>query len=189
MASELPQIIGIVGPIRAGKTTATKYLVEKYGYVSASNSDILRRILEGMNIPPVRANLASLGDSIFKVLGNDIIARYRLDNLHLGKIIIDGIRYPEELVRYSQVPSFKLLGITADPLVRYERTLESAEELKDPDISKVKFDSLSLSRSELNVPELVSIADETISNVEGVDAFKMRIDQVLNKWASVTVQK
>jgi dephospho-CoA kinase len=183
MAFILPEIIGIVGPIRAGKTTVAKYLVERYGYISASNSDILRRILVGMGIAPSRANLASLGDSMFEVLGNDIIAKCRLDKLHLGRIVVDGIRYPDELERYSEMPSFKLLGITADPAIRFQRTLRESEELKDLAISKAEFDRFALSRSELNVPELVSIADITISNLGSVENLKDGVDKILDHWS------
>ena len=184
MASELPKIIGIVGPIRAGKTTVTKYLVEHYGYVSASNSDVLRRILDGMGISPTRANLGALGDSIFKVLGNDIIAKFRLDNLHLGRIIVDGIRYPEELKRYSEVPSFKLLGVTADPDIRFERAVRESKEFKDINISRGAFDDLVRSRSELDVPELVLRADEVIINDRDFESLKQKIDQTLKNWSA-----
>jgi dephospho-CoA kinase len=184
MAAEFPQIIGLVGPIRAGKTTVTKYLVEKYGYITASNSDVLREILDGMGIPSNRANLGRLGNSIFEVLGNDIIARYRLDNLHLGRIVVDGIRYPEEIKRYSEVAGFKLLAVTADSDVRFDRTVRERTELKDVGISREAFDGLVLSRSELDVPHLVSRADEIIINDGDFESLKQMIDQTLKKWSS-----
>ena len=184
MATELPEIIGIVGPIRGGKTTVTKYLIERYGYVSASNSDVLRRILEGMGITPSRSNLGALGDSIFKVLGNDIIAKFRLDNLHMGRIVVDGIRYPEELKRYSEVPSFKLLGITAEPDLRFDRAVRESAEFKDINISRDAFDDLAHSRSELDVPELVLRANKVISNKDDFESLKQKIDQTLKEWTS-----
>lgn len=182
MASKLPEIIGLVGPIRAGKTTVSKYLIEKYGYTSASNSDVLRRILDGMGIVQNRANLGALGDSIFKVLGNDIIARFRLDNLSSGRIVVDGIRYPEEIKRYSEVASFKLLAITADPDLRYERAVCESEEFKDVGISRSAFDGLVQSRSELAVPDLILRAHTVISNDCNFESLKQKIDQTLKGW-------
>lgn len=182
MASKFPEIIGIVGPIRAGKTTAAKYLVEQYGYISASNSDILKRILVGMRLAPTRINLASLGDAIFNVMGNDVIARYRLDNLGLGRIVVDGIRYHDEIKRYSEVSNFKILGITADPMIRFERTVRESTEFKDIDISQAEFDLFSQSRSELSVPELVLKADAAICNFGSVEHLKCEIDEVMKKW-------
>lgn len=183
MASKFPEIIGIVGPIRAGKTTAAKYLVEQYGYISASNSDILKRILLGMELAPTRTNLASLGDSIFKIMGNDIIAKYRLENLHLGRIVVDGIRYIDELKRYSEVPCFKILGITANPEIRFERTVRESTEFKDLNTSQAEFDHFSQSRSELSVPELVLKADATIRNLSSIDSLKCEIDEIMMKWS------
>lgn len=184
MASKFPEIIGLVGPIRAGKTTVNKYLVERYGYTSASNSDVLRQILAGIGIAQNRASLGALGDSIFKVLGNDIIAKYRMGNLHLGRIVVDGIRYPEEISRYSEAEGFKLLAITADPDVRYDRTVRESEEFKDTDISRDVFDGLVQSRSELAVPDLILRADKIISNDGDFESLKKKIDQTLKDWAS-----
>jgi len=184
MATELPSIIGMVGPIRAGKTTVTKYLVEKYGYISASNSDVLRRILEGMGIEPDRKNLGALGDSIFKVLGNDIIARYRLGNLHKGRIVIDGIRYPDELARYAEVSDFRLLAVTAGPDLRFQRAVGESKEFKDVGISREAFDNLVHSRSELDVPSLILRADKVINNEGGLQSLKQKIDQTLKAWRS-----
>lgn len=185
MAAELPEIIGLVGPIRAGKTTVNKYLVERYGYTSASNSDVLRAILDGMGIAQNRANLGALGDSIFKVLGNDIIAKFRLDNLHLGRIVVDGIRYPEEIKRYSEVKSFKLLAVTADSDLRYERAVRESKEFKDVGISRNAFDSLVQSRSELAVPDLILRAHKVISNDCDFESLKQKIDQTLKDWGSL----
>lgn len=184
MASKLPEIIGLVGPIRAGKTTITKYLVERYGYISASNSDVLRLILSGMGIAPTRSNLGALGDSIFKVLGNDVIAKFRLDNLHLGRIVVDGIRYPEELKRYSEVSSFKLLAVSAEPDVRFHRTVQESKEFKDINISRGSFDNLVRSRSELDVPGLMLRADRVIYNDGGLESLKQKVDQTLKDWGS-----
>jgi dephospho-CoA kinase len=178
----LPDIIGIVGPIRAGKTTTANYLVERYGYEIASNSDILKRILAGMEIIPSRANMAMLGNSIFEVLGNDVIAKYRLDRLSLGRIVVDGIRYTDELKRYSAHPGFKLLGLSADSLTRFERTRTSSEEVKDLKISQSDFEQLTSSRSELDVPELLSRADQVIANLGSVEELKLRVDEILNAW-------
>ena len=117
------------------------------------------------------------------VLGNDIIAKYRLDNLHLGRIIVDGIRYSDELKRYSEVPDFKLLGITSDSAIRFERTIRDSEGVKDRNISKVEFDQFALSRSELNVPELFSMADATITNLGSIEDLHSQIDKILKNWS------
>jgi dephospho-CoA kinase len=179
----LPDVIGIVGPIRAGKTTTASYLVQRYGYSLATNSDVLRSILDGMEITPSRKNLSMLGNSIFEVFGNDVIAKYRLERIGLGRIVVDGIRYIEELEYYSKNSNFKLIGIQANADVRFMRTVQGSEKFKDLKISRDEFDLLSFSRSELNVPELLSMADVKISNAGDIVKLQHDVDSILNAWS------
>lgn len=139
--------------------------------------------MAGMGIAQNRGNLSALGDSIFKVLGNDVIARIRLENLHLGRIVVDGIRYPEEIKRYSEIASFKLLAITADPGLRYGRAVRETEEFKDVGISREAFDSLVESRSELAVPDLMLKSHKVIRNDYDFESLKKEIDQTLKDWS------
>lgn len=182
MASQLPEIIGLVGPIRAGKTTITKHLVDRYGYSLASNSEVLRKILSDVGVDQSRDNLGSLGNSIFSIFGNDLIARYRVENLHLGRIVVDGIRYSEELARYRDVPGFRLLGVQASVDRRFERAIMDSEECKDRELTREKFDELVYSRSELDVPELLSKADRIIYNNGDMDRLWLEVDQAIQSW-------
>ncbi|MBO0368517.1 hypothetical protein GIB23_15630 [Pseudomonas putida] len=184
MATQLPQIIGLVGPIRAGKTTVSHYLAERYGYTIASNSDLLREILNKISVPPSRDNLGALGNSLFHIFGNDLIARYRLENLHLGRIVVDGIRYSEELELYRENTQFRLLGISACAGNRFLRALEGSHEMKDVELTREKFDGLALSRSELDVPELLDQADRIIVNNSSKSQLLLQIDQVITDWAT-----
>lgn len=179
----LPKIIGLIGPIRAGKSTAAKILSEKYGYTIASNSAILSSILKNLGMSSSRENLGMLGDSIFKVLGNDIIAHYRMANLHLGGIIIDGIRYKEEIVAYSQEPSFKMIGVIADEQSRFERALADRT-TKDSNIELQAFSELAKARSELEVPDLLKRCDAIITNAGSIEDYEASIDRVVSKWIS-----
>jgi dephospho-CoA kinase len=182
MVSEPPEIIGLVGPIRSGKTTITKYLVERYGYTLASNSEVLRKILGDIGLDQSRDNLGMLGNSIFSIFGNDLIARYRVENLHLGRIVVDGIRYSEELMRYREVPEFRLLGVKASVDIRFERALLASEEFKDVELTRGKFDKMVFSRSELDVPGLLAEADKVIYNDDCIDRLLLEVDQAMQGW-------
>lgn len=189
MDLDLPEIIGIVGSIRSGKSTVAKYLVDRYEYLPASNSDVLKKILLGMGQAPTRVNLASLGDSLFSALGNDAIARFRLDNLHLGRIVVDGIRYPEEVKRYSEVSSFKLLAVTSDLSLRFQRALHSQNKIKDTNISQFEFESLDETRSEINVPTLVKRADFLISNLGSINELEVNVDRAIKTFQRLDLIK
>ncbi|WP_214347832.1 hypothetical protein [Pseudomonas congelans] len=184
MASKLPEVIGLVGPIRAGKTTITQYLSERYGYVIASNSEILKKILIDLGLDHTRDNLGMLGNSIFSIFGNDLIARYRLENLHLGRIVVDGIRYTEELRQYRNASGFKLLGVQAFDDIRFTRAILYPEGHKDLQLTRSKFNEMLLARSELDVPSLLAGADKVLYNNGSLDQLLLQVDQAIQDWTA-----
>lgn len=177
-----PKIIGLVGPIRAGKSTVATYLYEKYGYKLASNSDLLREIAANLDMSPTRDNLKKLGDSIFSVLGNDTLARYRLSNREDFPIVVDGIRYIEEINIYSQEPSFRLLGIDASENMRHHRTNLLAHEGKDQVLTNSQFTNLHQVRSELQINSLLDLTDAKIINNLSKEQLYLEIDNIMNNW-------
>lgn len=179
-----PKIIGLVGPIRAGKTTVSKYLCSKYGYRNASNSELLAEILSHLGQCPTRENLGNLGNAIFKTIGNDVFAKYRISKLSAGCIVIDGIRYADELAQYHTEQSFRLLGIDLSSEERYRRALDEGDNVKDRDLSREKFSEYSKARSELDVPSLLLKADRVIYNGGTLQDLHDQIDKILVEWDS-----
>lgn len=179
----LPQIIGLVGPIRAGKTTISAYLAKRYGYRLASNSELLKSIAINLGINSDRSNLKRLGDAIFSVLGNETLARYRISKSEEFPIVVDGIRYIEEIRTYTQIPSFRLLGVTAGSQQRYERTIALAHQGKDSHLSLDAFNSLSVARSEESVPTLIQMADHVITNDGSLTNLENSIEVILDFWS------
>ncbi|AYX85666.1 TPA: hypothetical protein LUJ82_000501 [Acinetobacter baumannii] len=177
-----PKIIGLVGPIRAGKSSVATYLCERYSYRLASNSDLLKDIAANLGMSPTRENLRKLGDSIFSVLGNDTLARYRLSKPHHFPIVVDGIRYKEEIEIYSQEPSFKLLGVEAFEEIRHHRTNILASEGKDQKLNIMQFSQLQSVRSELQVESLLELADAKINNNFDKAHLFHEIDYLMNRW-------
>jgi dephospho-CoA kinase len=178
----IPKVIGLVGPIRAGKTTVSQYLCSKYGYKNASNSKLLTEMLSHLGQAPTRENLGNLGDAIFKTIGNDAFARYRLSKLSLDCIVVDGIRYADELEQYRTESTFRLLGVDSSSEERYRRSLGEDGYIKDQNISGEKFDAFSKARSELDVPSLLLKADRVIFNSGSVLELYEQIDQALSDW-------
>jgi dephospho-CoA kinase len=173
-----PKIIGIVGHIRAGKTTASAYLVKNYGYKLASNSDVLREIATKIGLPHDRETLKRLGDAVFSSLGNDAIARHRIKNSE-SYIVVDGIRYPEEIEAYSEEPTFRLIGMFAPIETRHQRAIATAKDGKDRLQTLDEFGQLDLARSEECVPEIMKGAHKIIVNDMGIDGLERALDQFL----------
>ncbi len=176
----MPRIVGLAGPIRAGKSTVSHYLSNKYGYHLASNSEILRNILRKLELFESRENLSKLGDAIFEVLGNDIFARYRLAELEQqSPIVVDGIRYIEEVNLYKSCPGFILIGVIANDDVRYARAIGQSSSIKDgnPDIGA--FKKLDMARSERYVPQILSKANVILENNSSIKDLCSRVDGAL----------
>jgi dephospho-CoA kinase len=180
----LPLIVGITGPIRSGKSTAALYLEKHYGYRSVPNVQVLQRILHALGLPQRRELLAATGDALFAELGRDIIARARVaevmsPNTSNLRYVIDGIRYPEELVVYKKLPSFKLIALESPNQDRYHRALNTSNAIKDGSISLDKFIALNSAQSEKYVPELIELADYKISNSGDVRLLEENLDCAL----------
>jgi len=174
-----PVIIGLVGPVRSGKTTAAKYLQEAYGYVYASNSDILFRILNKFDMVPSRENMGRLGDAIFSELGNEAIARYRVASSGGENVVIDGIRYKEEVRFYRDNSDFTLMAIISEDENRYDRVLGEGKGGKDGFLCREEFKALAEARSEVDVPDIIRGADVVIENNHNLKNFYNKIDHVL----------
>ncbi|ENX39757.1 AAA family ATPase [Acinetobacter pittii] len=177
-----PLIIGLVGHIRSGKSSVAQYIHEKYKYSIASNSDLLREIAKNLDMEPNRDNLKKLGDSIFSVLGNDTLARFRLSQPQNYPIIVDGIRYKEEIQLYRREPTFKLIGVKAPEYTRYERLNTLANQGKDSFLSEDEFHTLKNARSEVQVDELLKLTDTIINNNKTRDDLFFTIDQLMEEW-------
>jgi dephospho-CoA kinase len=177
-----PKIVAIVGPIRSGKTTTSEHLVARYGYRLASNSEVLREIASKLGIEADRSNLKRLGDALFSTLGNDLLAHFRIKQGGFP-IVVDGVRYVEELSAYRSEPSFRLLGLTATNEMRYLRATALAHERKDVNLSREQFDALAVARSEAHVDQLLREADYVIDNSSSIGDLTRAIDGLIEEWA------
>lgn len=186
----LPPIIGIVGRIRAGKSSAAEYLSNNYGYTYTPNVRVLKSILNALGLPLERKLLATVGDTLFSDLGKDIIAKARVSEISKSspngqsRIVVDGIRYIEELNEYRKLRGFMFLAISCSDQTRYERTLESLDGEKDGLITKSKFLKLNHLQSERDVPYLMSHADSVIVNDLSYGDFELAIDLAIKEFLS-----
>jgi len=178
------RIVGLVGPIRAGKSTISQILVDDFGYSAASNSALLGSILDGMKIEKSRVNLGGLGNALFEVLGNDVLAHYRIRTLGDSRVVIDGIRYEDEIKAYSSIPDFLLIAVESDPDDRLQRINSKSGQDKDPghtDLHElIRMDG---ARSEVEVPLLMKMAHVRIQNNGNLTALRAAVHEIMKSQA------
>jgi dephospho-CoA kinase len=114
------RIIGIIGPIAAGKDTAADYIADTLHVPSFQISAPLKMICAERGIEPIRQNLISLGTSLAKEKGEAYLAEYLL-----GKVdedaVITGLRQLAQINYLRSHSDLTLVSIDAEAEVRFKR--------------------------------------------------------------------
>jgi len=123
-------IIAVVGPIAAGKGTAAELLIQQ-GYAPFNYGDVIYEERTALGLKEERKISNAVGAGLRLTFGNDIIARRIADSIERfleeeqgQKILIDGLRHPEEVLWVKENLGAQVIGITASPEVRFQRTLK-----------------------------------------------------------------
>lgn len=116
-------IVGLVGPIGSGKSSVAAFLVKK-GFVALRFSDPIKAEALSRGEPIERKVLQDIGDLWREKYGLDYVSQLLLSQIKTSsnnKFVIDGFRNPGEIVPFTKLPNFILIGLTASPKVRFNR--------------------------------------------------------------------
>ena len=118
-------IIGIAGPIGAGKSSIADILISQYGFCYLGFGILVKQILKREGKEITRKRLQEKGKQIIKQIGCEGIVDLLLENADaVTNYIIDGIRHIIEVVNYLKQlygQSFRLIFVDAPTKVRFER--------------------------------------------------------------------
>lgn len=137
----IKQIIGLTGPIRAGKSSLLSILEEK-GYKGYRFSDAINKEIKKRGKKIERKLQQDIGNEFRKKFGGDYWAKKLLKIAKKGKskyVVIDGIRNPDE-IKYLKDRGAFIIGINADYETRKKRYLTNLK-ISDPK-SKKEFDRI-----------------------------------------------
>jgi predicted nuclease with RNAse H fold/dephospho-CoA kinase len=147
-------VIGLSGPIGAGKTTVGTALQE-HGFFYARFSALLADLLRERGVEPTRESLQEFGRQIYeggrqRWLCEQLIARVPKD----ADVVIDGLRHPEDHSCLAEAfgPRFVHIHIEADRSIRATRYAA-------PD-----FDEVTAHPSESDVGRLAELAHVRVEN-------------------------
>lgn len=176
-------IIGLTGTMGSGKGEVVKYLKNK-GFEHHVYSDILREIAKSKNIEPTRENLQRLGNKIKKDTKNlGILSKKLLQKIKTNKVVVDGIRNPDEIRELRKGKEVYIIGVTAPQKLRFKR-LQKRERHGDPKTFNEfkELDNLE-NRGKTKGQEInkcLKMVDYSIINDSSLDNLKKKIDEVLS---------
>ncbi len=176
-------VIGIMGRIGSGKSEASRYIAKKFGGRVFRFSDVLRDILARLYLPLSRENFIALGTALRSAFGNGIIAgALKRDILasEASVVVVDGVRYPEEVEMVRSFEKSILIYIDASPEVRYQRAVKRGER-GEAGLSYEEFLKNDAAETEKRIAELAKLADYRIDNNRDLEELHAALDGVLER--------
>jgi len=183
MKVKMKLIIGLIGRMGSGKGFVGDYLCENYNASRHTISDILADILNRLHLTVTREHLQKLGASLRSGLGYDVIINalkgdIEKDNSNI--IIIDGIRYMNEVEMLRTFENNLLLSIDAKPELRYDRCVLRGEK-GEARITFEEFLGNENSETEQHISEVMKEADYTINNDGTKEELIEKIEKILKE--------
>lgn len=177
-------IIGLVGEMASGKSTATSYLKEKYNAVTFRFSDMLRDVAKRLHIEQSRANLQNLSTVLRQNFGEDLMSKVlaadAAESTH-DFIITEGIRRPTDAVYLKELPGFHMVALAADERTRYERLKLRSENPDDQTKTWEQFQADGKQESEQKIKEVAASAEFTIDNNGSKENLYRQLDEIVAK--------
>ncbi len=183
-------VIGLVGEIGSGKTVVSNHLRDRYNASQHRFSQILMDILDRLYLPHDREHLQNLGHSLRESLDGDVIVRafehdLRKDNSEI--LVIDGIRYWNEVELLRKFNRSVLIYITAPAKIRYERC-KSRGEKGESSISFEEFKQNENRKTERYVAEIGKKAEFRIENSGTLKELLQEVDSVMGQQLPLSSQ-
>lgn len=161
---ERPIVVGISGPIAAGKTTLA-HALEREGFAYTRFSLVIDDLLRERGLELSRSNRQALGAELNQTGRQRELAERTLERVRgQNQIVVDGLRFPSDhayLVERFGL-NFLHVFVDADSSIRRERySIRGGAEGR---ASGISFDAASGSLAESAVPLLADLAHCTVSN-------------------------
>ncbi len=174
-------VIGLCGRIGSGKTIVSEYLHKNYSASQRRFSQILMDILDRLYLPHDREYLQKLGAALRNSIGPDVIVNAFEKDIANEKnriVVIDGIRYPNEVELLRKFENNILIYINAPAKIRYERCKIRGEK-GEQDITFEEFMESENRETERRIDEIGDIADYKIDNTGAINELYVGIKEIM----------
>jgi len=176
-------IIGLTGKNGSGKTAVCEYLKSR-GFVYRSLSDEIRKEIRRRGREIDREILIKVGNELRGEFGSGILAERIAADLEKDQnYVIDSIRNPSEVDVLRSRSDFTLIGLEADPKIRFKRSRERGRENAAQTLEKFleeescELDSEDPVRQQLNATQRTT--DLIVTNNGTLEEMHRRLDELL----------
>lgn len=180
--SSAPLVIGVSGPIAAGKTTLAAIL-QAEGFANTRFSLVIDDILKERSLPLDRQHRQLIGIEINREGRQRELAERTISRvMGASTIVVDGLRFPDDHAFLKEKFGFKFrhIHVSAPDDIRRKRY---TERLELPPLNADKlFDEANASEVEQMVPTLERLADETLFNIGSKDDIATTLLGLSTQW-------
>jgi dephospho-CoA kinase len=181
-------IIGLTGSFGAGKGYVADYLVDKKGFAHFSARTFIIRELNRQGIPVDRDSMIDEGNRLREKNGPTYIFEQlvQMAKDHGGNAVVESVRAVAE-ARYIKEQGGYVLGIDADPLVRYERIVKRGTETDH--VTFEEWHAQELRESNPDDPTKQDIfgalreSDHIIMNTTSLEQLEAEVDAFVEKYS------
>ncbi len=177
------KVIGITGTAGSGKSTAAKYLVDKYNFKHLSVRDFIVKEIEERGLDVNRDSMIKVANDLRNQYGAEyIVMKLYEQALKLNTYsIIESIRTVGEVEALKQQKDFSLWGIDAPLDLRYERIRKRKGSSDIVTFKKFKEqeerESSSKLKTEQNLFKCMKMTDLIISNGGSINELHIQIEK------------
>lgn len=177
-------VLGLVGEMAAGKSTATEYIKQKYQAVTFRFSDALRDVLTRLHVENSRSNMQALSTLLRQQFGEDLLSKVMALDVEQSPaefIITEGVRRPTDIADLKKFPQFHLIALSIPERTRYERLIQRSENIDDQNKTWEQFQADGRAESEQKIKEIAAQAEFKIDNSGTIEQLQAQIDAVVKK--------
>lgn len=160
-------ILGFIGQAGSGKGTVADILREEYAADTFRFSQPLRDILTRLHLDHSRDHIIRLSETLRHTFGEDVLSHaIAADALASTSdlLVVEGIRRPEDLAAFKDIPYFHLIAIEADGRTRYDRVTKRGENAGEAQMSWEQFLEEDQRSTEITIHETMKLASHHIDN-------------------------
>ena len=175
-------ILGLVGDKAGGKGTIAKHLIEKHGARSYAFGGILKDLLTRLHLPLTRENYIKISVNLRATFGEPLFAAAMAEDVSRDTtplVVVDGIRRVADIDQLRGIPGFHLLYVTADPKVRWQRSVKRAEKVGEADMTFEQFMAEEQAPTETSIADVAREAEITIDNNGTFDELHVQVEKAV----------